>query len=79
MRVRGSEEISQVVSAWREAGGTFYKVELRCAPFGSLAPMLCTSMKAHGLFVLCRRKLVWDMQHVLSCKVCCMRLEGTAV
>mmetsp|Transcript_8246 Transcript_8246/g.19732 ORF Transcript_8246/g.19732 Transcript_8246/m.19732 type:complete len:123 (+) Transcript_8246:149-517(+) len=45
MHVRGSDEISQVASAWRVAGGTFYKVELR-------------------------RRLVCDMQHMLSCKAC---------
>lgn len=31
MRVRGSkDDVTQIASAWREAGGTFYKVELRC-------------------------------------------------
>uniref|UniRef100_A0A7S3ER20 Uncharacterized protein n=1 Tax=Haptolina ericina TaxID=156174 RepID=A0A7S3ER20_9EUKA len=42
-RVRFSNEISEVASAWRVAGGTFYKVEFR-------------------------RKIVWDVHHVLSCK-----------
>ena len=41
--LRRIEDINSVASAWRVAGGTFYKVQLR-------------------------RKLVWDLSHVLSCR-----------
>ncbi|KAL1530293.1 hypothetical protein AB1Y20_001204 [Prymnesium parvum] len=67
MHVRGSDEISQVASAWRVAGGTFYKVELRHAYLPTLPSIRAAP---HDDVHARRRRLVCDMQHMLSCKAC---------
>ena len=72
MTVRSSQDVEKISKAWRVAGGTFYKVELRCSELscGRSNPQRATpkaddvAPSARG-----RRQLVCDMQHAFSCKV----------
>lgn len=72
MTVRSSQDVEKISKAWRVAGGTFYKVELRCSELscGRSNPQRATP-KADNVAPSARgrRQLVCDMQHAFSCKV----------